>query len=124
LAAIAGGEVAVAAVLVVGSSVVTVLAGGAILAALSGAPSMHPGGLAITLVLVVGLPLALGVVLRQVLAAHAAVLEAGRLLGVGVVLVLLWEVVGEVELRASYLGVVAALVGFVAGAGALGWLVT
>lgn len=124
LAAIAGGEVAGAAALLVGSVLVTVLAGGAVIATLSGSSAVHPDGLLVTLVLVVGLPLAVGITLRQVLASHGAVLDAGRLLGMVVLLALLWEVAGEVVLRASYLGVVAALVGFIAGAGALGWALT
>lgn len=124
LAAMAGGEVAVAAVLLVGSTVVTVLAGGAILAALSGASSVDPGGLVVTLLLVVGLPLSVGVMLRRAVDDHSTVLDAGRLLGVVALLFLLWEAAGEVELRADYLGVAAALAGFVAGAGLLGWALT
>lgn len=122
LAAMAGGEVALTAALLVASSVVTVLASGPILVLLSGAPGVHPGGLLGTLGLVVGLPLALGASLRPLLATRARALQAGRLLGIAALLALLWEVAGEVQLRASYLGVLAALLGFLAGAGALGWL--
>lgn len=124
LVAVAGGETAVAAVLLVSSSILTVLAGGPVLALLSGPPSVHSGGLTATLVLVVALPLALGVVLGRMLSAVPRVLGAGRLLGVLSLLVLLWEVAGEVELRARYLGVVAAMVLFIVGAAVLGRLLT
>ena len=122
LAAMAGGEVAVSAGLLVASSLVTVLAGGPILVVLSGSARVDLGGLLVTLGLVVGLPLVVGASLRRALAAHPVVLDAGRVVGVAALLVLLWEVAGEVQLRTSYFGVVAALVGFLAGSGALGWL--
>lgn len=122
LVAMAGGEVALAAALLVASSVVTVLAGGPVLAGLSGAQGVHAGGLLVTLGLVVALPLACGASARHVLAAPRALLDAGRLVGLAALLLLLWEVAGEVQLRASYLVVVAALACFLAGAWALGWL--
>lgn len=122
LTAMAGGEAATAAVLVVGSSVLTVLTSGALLAALSGAASVRTSGLLATLGLVVGLPLVAGRTLSLLGAGRTALLDAGRILGVVALLLLLWEVAGEVQLRASYLWVVAALVGFLAGASALGWL--
>lgn len=124
LAAIAGGEVAVAATLLVASTLVTVLAGGPELAAMSGAAGVHPGGLVVTMVLVVALPLFAGMGLRRVLRSRGAVLDAGRLAAVAVLLVMLWEVAGQVQLRAAYLDVVGALGGFLVGAGALAWLTT
>lgn len=122
LVAIAGGEVAVSAALLIASSIITVLASGPILAVLSGATSVRAGGLLTTLALVIGLPLAAGASVRRVLTTRTAMLDAGRLLGVAALLMLLWEVASEVQVRASYLGVVAALVGFLAGGGGLGWL--
>lgn len=122
LAAVAGGEVAIAGALLVGSSVVTVLASGPILELLSGSTSTKAGGILGTLALVVALPLVLGATFRRLCATRAAVLDAARVLGVVALLVLLWEVAGEVQLQASYLGVVAALVGFLLAATALGWL--
>ncbi len=121
LAAMAGGEVAISAALLVASSMVAVVASGPVLSLLSGAPGVHDGGVVVTLALVVGIPLAGGVLLRRALGDLAAVLDAGRMVAAAALLVLLWEIAGEVQLRASYLTVVAALVGFLAGSGALGW---
>ncbi|HET9072529.1 MAG TPA: bile acid:sodium symporter [Acidimicrobiales bacterium] len=122
LAAMAGGEVAVSAALLIASSVVTVVASGPILTLESGAAGVHAGGLLTTLALVVGLPLAAGAAARRLLDGRPGLLDAGRLLGIAVLLGLLWEVAGEVQLRVAYLAVTAALAGFLAGAGLLGWL--
>ncbi len=124
LAAMAGGEVAISAALLVASSVVAVAASGPILSLLSGAAGVDTGGVVVTLALVVAVPLATGVLLRRVFGDIAAVLDAGRVVAVAALLVLLWEVAGEAQLRASYLAVVAALIGFLAGSGALGWLLS
>lgn len=122
LAAMAGGEVAVSAALLIASSVVTVVASGPILTLEAGRAGLHASGLLGTLALVVGLPLAAGALARRLLMSRAGLLDAGRLLGLAVLLVLLWEVAGEVRLRVGYLTVTAALTGFLAGAGLLGWL--
>lgn len=125
LAAMAGGEVAISAALLVASSAVAVVASGPILSLLSGAAGVHTEGVLITLALVVAVPLAAGVAARRLLVGDSAVvLGAGRLLGNAALLVLLWEVTGEVRVQASYLAVVAALAGFLAGAGGLGWLLS
>ncbi len=122
LAAMAGGEAAISAALLVSSSVVAVVVSGPILSLTSGTADVHTGGVLVTLALVVGLPLAAGVVLRRLVADSAATLDSGRLVGTAALLVLLWEVAGEVQLRTGYLAVVAALIGFLVGSGALGWL--
>lgn len=124
LAAMAGGEVAISAALLVASSAVAVVASGPILSLLSGAAGVHTEGVLITLALVVAVPLAAGVAARRLVGDSAVVLGAGRLLGNAALLVLLWEVTGEVRVQASYLAVVAALAGFLAGAGGLGWLLS
>ncbi len=124
LAAMAGGEVAISAALLVASSAVAVVASGPILSLLSGAAGVHTEGVLITLALVVAVPLAAGVAARRAVGDSAVVLGAGRLLGNAALLVLLWEVTGEVRVQASYLAVVAALAGFLAGAGGLGWLLS
>ena len=119
LASVAGGEVAVAAALLVASSVVAVVDSGPILALLSGASGTHTGGVLATLALVVAVPLAAGVAVRRLVGHSSRALAAGRLVGTVALLALLWEVAGEVQLRVAYLAVLAALVGFVAGAGML-----
>lgn len=125
LASIAGGDAALAAGLLIGSSIVAVVVSGPILALLSGAPGAHPGDLLATLGLVVGLPLVAGVSLRRLLVpARPVLLDWGRIVGTAALLVLLWEVAGEVQVQASYLAVVGALVGYLAGAGMLGWLLS
>lgn len=122
LAAMAGGEVAISATLLVSSSVVAVVASGPILSLLSGTAGVRTGGVLTTLALVVALPLAAGVLVRRLVGSSAVLLDAGRLAGIAALLALLWEVTAEVHIRAGYLAVTAALVGFLAGAGALGWI--
>lgn len=122
LAAMAGGEVAISAALLVASSVVAVVTGGPILSLLSATSGVHTGGVLATLALVVAVPLASGVLVRRLVGCGSKAPDAGRLVGTAALLVLLWEVAGEVQPRAGYLTVVAALVGFLAGAGVLGCL--
>lgn len=120
LTALAGGEVGFAAVLVCGSSVVTVATAGPILSLLADAPSLHPVGLLTTLALVVALPLVVGAALRQRCQHAEAVFDVGRIVGTVALLLLLWEAASEVRLDAGYLVAAPLLLLFLVGAGALG----
>lgn len=124
LTGLAGGEVAVAATLLAGSSVVTVLAAGGILGLLSRAPGLRATGLLATLALVVALPLAAGAGLRRAGRLGEPTLAAARIAGELALLVLLWEVAGQVRLRVGYLVAAGALLAFLAGSAGLAALLT
>lgn len=124
LVGLVGGEVTVAAALLSASAVVTVLAAGPLLEVLAHARGLHPVGLLATLGVVVALPLLGGAVVRQSLHLDERVLDVGRLLGLLALLTLLWEVASEVQLRAEYVMVTVALLLFLAGAAALGRLLS
>jgi len=121
LTGLAGGEIPVAAVLLVASSLITVVDAGPILGLLAHTPSLHPTGLLLTLTLIVALPLAVGSALRPLLLRRArATMDLGRLLGSVTLLVLLWEVASQVRLEASYLLATVLLLGFLVSAAAIG----
>ncbi len=122
LVGLAGGEVAVAAVLLVASTLITVVLAGPVLGLMAGVPTLHPAGLLFNLGLVVGLPLVAGGGLRQISHPGERGLGLGRLAGSAALLVLLWEVASQVHLRPAYGMVTLALVAFLAGATGLGWL--
>jgi predicted Na+-dependent transporter len=121
LCAIAGGEVAVCAALLVASTVITVLAAGPILSLLGSSAPVPVTGLLVNLLLVVGLPLAAGIGLRA-LRPPGERAEAGvRLLTVLALLALLWQVASQIRLDPAYGQVVGALAVFIAGSAGLGW---
>ena len=103
LTALSGGEVPVAAVLLVASTVVTVVASGPVLALLVPTRAAHPVGLLATLALVVALPLAVGAALAPVLRRRSSVTGLGRFSGLLALLVLLWEVASQVRLDVGFL---------------------
>jgi len=120
LTGLAGGEISVAAALLVASSLITVVAAGPILGLLAHTPNLHPAGLLVTLALVVAVPLAAGGILRPLLQRAEAGADFARLLGSVTLLVLLWEVASQVRLEAGYLLAAVLLVGFLVGAAAIG----
>ncbi|MDA8074273.1 MAG: hypothetical protein M0Z40_03390 [Actinomycetota bacterium] len=123
LTGLAGGEVVVAAALLVASTAVTVVASGPVLALLAPARAVHPLGLLATLALVVALPLAAGASLAAVVRRRPSVMDLGRLAGVVALVVLLWEVASQVRLDAGFLVAAGLLVAFFGGAASLGMLV-
>jgi len=124
LCTIAGGETAVAAVLLVTSTLLTVLLAGPILA-LQGAPlTLSATGLLAALLLVVALPLAAGVGLRAAWSPGAGAGAAIRIVTIAALAVLLWQVASQIRLDGGYLRVLAALAVFVAGSLLLGWLLS
>jgi len=92
LAGIGGGEAALTAALLVGSTLVTVLAAGPILAALGTAATVSSTALLTQLTLVVALPLATGITTRATLRLTRSALSAGAAVGTLALLVLLWQV--------------------------------
>lgn len=122
LTGLAGGDVALAAGLLVASTLVTVLLAGPILSVLGAQSSASQIGLLATLALVVALPLVAGSAVRTVDPLHGREQPLVRILGTVSLLVLLWEIASQLHLRASDTRVVLALVLYLAGGAVLGWL--
>jgi len=122
LCVIAGGDAAVTAVILAGSTLLTVLTAGPVLALAGAAATVPVAGLLSTLLLVVALPLAAGAGLRARWAPGARA-DAGIRIGtIAALLVLLWQVASQIRLDAGYLRVVGALAVFLAGSAVLGGL--
>jgi len=122
-----GGEAALTAALLVGSTVVTVVtvvAAGPVLGALGAHTTISSTALLLQLVLVVAVPLAVGVATRATLRPGGGVLAASSTVGTLALLVLLWQVASQITLRTAYLSVTLALLAFLAGSAALAWLLT
>ena len=122
LTGLAGGEVALAAGLLVASTMVTVLLAGPILSVLGAHSSASQLGLLATLALVVALPLAAGSVVRTIDPFSGREQPLVRVLGTVSLLVLLWEVASELQVRGNDVRVVIALLLYLAGGTGLGWL--
>ena len=122
LTGLAGGEAALAAGLLVASTVLTVLLAGPVLSVLGAHSSASQLGLLSTLALVVALPLAAGSAMRTIDPFRGREQPLVRVLGTVSLLVLLWEVASQLKLRASDTRVVIALLLYLAAGSALGWL--
>jgi predicted Na+-dependent transporter len=125
--ALAGGEAAVAAGVLIGSTLVTVLLAAPILTLEAGRASFSPAGVIANLAVVVALPLTAGIALRcvipvtaRVLAADGAQRAAARTAIVAVA-ALVALVAAEVRLSASYGAVAVALLLFLAATAVVGW---
>jgi predicted Na+-dependent transporter len=135
---IAGGEAAVAAVLLVASTLICVAAAGPILSAAGGA-GVPAGHVLATLAVVVGLPLLAGLLLRRLTATSGRAVAAGSRIGDGLaaggragdgfqalaiaaVIILVWLVSGQVRLSAAYAALVAVLVALIVTSAAIGLL--
>jgi predicted Na+-dependent transporter len=126
--AMAGGEAAVSAGLLIGSTVAAVALAGPILTLEAGPAGVSPGGIITNLALVVALPLAAGLAARasagrlaatRFLATPRAEAVAGRIALVSVA-VLVALIAAEVHLSAAYLAVAAALLVFLLGSALAG----
>jgi predicted Na+-dependent transporter len=122
LTGLAGGEAALAAGLLVASTVLTVLFAGPLLGVLGANSSASQLGLLSTLALVVALPLAAGSAVRTIDPLNGRERPLVRVLGTVSLLVLLWEVASELRLRASDTRVIIALAAYLTGGALLGWL--
>ena len=122
LTALAGGEAALAAGLLVGSTAVTVLLAGPILGLLGAHSATSQLGLLATLALVVALPLLAGSATRTLDPLAGREQPPLRIIGLVSLLVLLWEVASELHLQISDARMVAALALYLACAAGLGWL--
>ena len=120
LCVIAGGEAAVCATLLAASTLITVVAAGPILSLLGASVAVSSAGLLGHLAVVVALPLAAGMALRTVWSPRDDAVI--RLVTVLALLLLLWQVASQIRLDSAYGAVIVALVGYVAGSAALGWV--
>jgi len=117
---LAGGDSAVAAGMLVGSTLVTVAAAGIGLRLLGGGGVIHPLPLLTNLGLVVGAPMAAGIAIRTKVTLSDAHEGAAERLSVAIVTLLVWLVASQVRLSNSYIAVAAALLIFLAGSAILG----
>ena len=122
LTGLAGGEVVLAAGLLVASAVLTVLLAGPIMSLLGAHSSASQLALLSTLALVVALPLAAGCTMRTIDPLGGREQPLVRSLGTASLLALLWAVSSELRLHASDVLVAVALLAYLAGAALLGWL--
>jgi BASS family bile acid:Na+ symporter len=120
LCVIAGGEAAVCAAILVASTIVTVLGAGPILSVLGASVVVSAGSLLGTLLVVIALPLAAGIGLLAVWEPGTRAKAVIRIVTVGVLLLLLWQVASQIRLNSAYTGVIIALVAYIAGSAALG----
>jgi predicted Na+-dependent transporter len=126
--ALAGGEAAVAAGVLIGSTLATVTLAAPILTLEAGHASFSPAGVIENLAVVVALPLAAGIALRswpgpaaRALATARAEKAASRT-ALAAVAALVALVAAEVHLSAGYAAVAGALLLFLAASAVLGWL--
>jgi predicted Na+-dependent transporter len=117
---LAGGDTAIAAGLLVGSTLITVAAAGVGLRLIGGSGTIPVVPLLTTLGLVVGAPLAAGIAIRTRLALSERQEAAAERVSIAVVTVLVWLIASQVRLSSSYIAVAAALLLFVAGSALLG----
>jgi predicted Na+-dependent transporter len=122
LTGLAGGEVVMAAGLLMASTLLTVLLAGPILGLLGAHSAMSQLGLLSTLALVVALPLTAGCAMRTLDPFGGRERLLVEILGIASLLVLLWEVASELRLHANDGLIAAALLAYLAGASVLGWL--
>jgi BASS family bile acid:Na+ symporter len=120
LCVIAGGEAAVCATLLAASTIITVVAAGPILSLLGASVTVSSAGLLGNLAVVIALPLAAGMALRTVWSPRDDAVI--RLVTVLALLLLLWQVASQIRLDSAYVTVIVALLGYVAGSAALGWV--
>ena len=126
--ALAGGEAAVAAGVLIGSTLATVLLAAPILTLEAGRANFSPAGVITNLAVVVALPLAAGIALRCLIPVTARMLatdgaqRAASRTAIAAVAVLVALVAAEVRLSASYGAVAAALALFLAGSAVVGRL--
>jgi predicted Na+-dependent transporter len=122
LTGLAGGEVVVAAGLLIASTLLTVLLAGPVLRLLGAHSATSQPGLLATLTLVVALPLLAGCAMRTVDPFGGRERLLIDVLGTASLLVLLWEIASELRLHGGDAMVAVALLVYLAGAGLLGWL--
>jgi predicted Na+-dependent transporter len=131
--AMAAGEAALSAAVLIGSTVATVAAAGPVLAfevrqpartaaGAAAAPAVHPGPIIVSLAIVVALPLAAGLALRARLPRLERAEPAAAVTATASVAALVAVIASQVHLSTRYLPVAAALIVFLAGSAIAGRL--
>ena len=119
--AMAGGEAALSAGLLIGSTLGAIMVAGPVLSLEAGGQAaVHPGGIIANLALVVALPLAAGLLVRARVPAAARAGRAASVTALVSVAALVALIAAEVHLSVRYLGVAAALLAFLAGSALIG----
>jgi predicted Na+-dependent transporter len=121
--AMAGGDVALAGGLLVGSTVLTVLLAGPILAAEASGTALNPWHILVNLLCIVALPLGAGVAVRGTLQPSRRVIDAASTVSMLSVAALVALVASEVHFAKSYLSVLVAVVAFLVVSAGVGLLV-
>ena len=121
--AMAGGDVALAGGLLLGSTVLTVVLAGPILAAEASGIALDPWHILVNLLCIVAVPLGAGVAARSALAPPRRVIETASTVSTLSVAVLVALVAAEVHFARSYVAVLVAVVAFVVASAAVGLLV-
>jgi predicted Na+-dependent transporter len=116
---LAGGDAAIAAGVLVGSTVITIAAAGVALR-LVGGGAIHVLPILTNLCLVVGAPMAAGIAARARLPLSERQEAAAERVSMAMVIILVWLVASQVRLSSSYLAVAGALLLFMAGSAILG----
>ncbi|MGO9874181.1 MAG: DUF4118 domain-containing protein [Acidimicrobiia bacterium] len=117
---LAGGDAAVAAGMLVGSTLLTVAAAGFGLRLLGGGADIHPVSLLTNLGMVVGAPMVVGVAIRTKVALSEQQEATLERVSVIVVTLLVWLVASQVRLSSAYVLVAVALLLFLVGSALLG----
>jgi BASS family bile acid:Na+ symporter len=120
--AMAAGEAALSAGVLIGSTLTSVILAGPVLTLEAGHAGVSPGGIVANLALVVALPLAAGLAVRWRVPAVARYEAPAGLTALVTVALLVALIAAEVHLSARYVTVAIALVAFLAGSAVLGWL--
>jgi len=123
LAALAGGQAAVSAAVLVGATLMSVLTAGPVLHLLAGpASNFSSADLLLSLIRIVAVPLLLAALLRACTPARLAPLAdtTSAVVSSAAVLVLIWLVAGQAHLGTSYIRAGVALLLYLVGAAALG----
>lgn len=123
ITAIVRGAVAATAVMLVGSTLVAVLAAGPVLGLFAAGAVEPPVKIVADIALIVAAPLTIGLVLRATPAGRPLSRVADAV-AVAAVTVLAWLVASQIQLSADYATAAAAIALFLAGSVALGWLAT
>jgi predicted Na+-dependent transporter len=121
--AMARGEPALSAGVLMGSTVVTILIAGPLLALESAGGSVHPWHILVNLLLVVALPLVAGLALRAVVALSGPSERLALSTATVAVAALVALIAAEIHLSASYIALAGALLVFLACSAALGWII-
>jgi predicted Na+-dependent transporter len=121
--AMAGGDVALAGGVLIGSTVLTVALAGPILAIEASGTALDPWHILLNLLWIVAIPLAAGVILRSSIALPESIARAAATTSTLSVAFLVALVAAEVHFTLSYFAVLAAILLFLVGSAGVGLLV-